>query len=188
MVLILEAGLSDRVEIVTRSGNPIDPGTLPITRNPLGKIPVLDCDDGTAIFDSRVICRYLDKLAQSGFYPEPPLLWRTLTLEATADGILDAALAMIYEIRMRPEHKRLPDWVEAQWTKIARALDAIETNHMDHLAGRMDISHIALGSALGYLDFRHDARNWRSGRPHLADWATTFAQRPSMQTTMPQSV
>ena len=185
MVLILETGLTDRVQISAVSGNPLDAGTLPVTRNPLGKIPALDRDDGTAIYDSRVICRYLDDLAQAGLYPAAPLLWETLTLEATADGILDAALSMIYEIRMRPENIRFPAWADAQWTKIARALDAIESGWMEHLAGRLDMAHIALGCALGYLDFRLDARNWRDGRPYLAAWSSNFAKRPSMQATLP---
>ena len=128
MVLILEAGLTDRVKISEVSGNPLDPGSLPITRNPLGKIPALDRDDGPAIYDSPVICRYLDDLAQAGLYPAAPLLWETLTIEATADGILDAALSMVYENRMRPDDKRFPPWVDAQWAKIARALDAIESD------------------------------------------------------------
>ena len=185
MVLILEAGLTDRVKISEVSGNPLDPGSLPITRNPLGKIPALDRDDGPAIYDSPVICRYLDDLAQAGLYPAAPLLWETLTIEATADGILDAALSMVYENRMRPDDKRFPPWVDAQWAKIARALDAIESDWMGHLAGPIDMAHIAIGCALGYLDFRLDARDWRNGRPQLTKWANNFAQRPSMQSTQP---
>jgi len=185
MVLILEAGLKERIKLSEVSGNPLDPGSLPITRNPLGKIPALDCDDGAAIYDSRVICRYLDDLAQAGLYPAAPLLWETLTLEATADGILEAALLMVYENRMRPEDKRLPAWVDAQWAKIARALDAIESDWMRHLAGRLDMAHVAVGCALGYLDFRLDARRWRDGRPRLTVWSNTFAKRPSMLATAP---
>lgn len=185
MVLIIEAGLTDRIEIVHVSGNPLDPGSLPLTRNPLGKIPALDRDDGPAIYDSRVICRYLDDWAQAGLYPEAPLLWQTLTLEATADGILEAALSMVYENRMRPENKRFDGWIDAQWSKIARALDAIEAHWMAHLAGRLDMAQVAVGCALGYLDFRLDARNWRDGRPYLAQWAENFGKCPSMQATMP---
>lgn len=188
MVLILEAGLTDRVQIIDVSGNPLDPGTMPVGLNPLGKIPALDCDNGTAIYDSRVICRYLDDVAQSGLYPLAPKLWQTLTLEATADGILDAALAMVYENRMRPEDKRFPAWVDAQWAKIARTLDAVETGWMAHLAGPLDMAQIAMGCALGYLDFRHDVRNWRAGRAGLAAWFDQFAQRPAMQATIPPVV
>jgi len=187
-VLIHEAGLADSVKISEVSGNPLDPGSLPITRNPLGKIPALDRDGGAALYDSRVICRYLDDLAKAGLYPAAPLLWETLTLEATADGMLEAALSMVYENRMRPEDKRYPAWVDAHWAKIARALDAIESNWMGHLAGQLDMAHIALGCALGYLDFRLDARSWREGRPRLALWANTFAKRPAMLATAPPAL
>ena len=188
LVLILEAGLSDRIEVTEVSGNPLDPGSLPVSRNPLGKIPALDRDEGPAIYDSRVICRYQDDLAQAGLYPAAPLLWETLTLEATADGILDAALSMVYENRMRPEGKRFPAWIDAQWAKVSRALDAIESSWMGHLAGPLDMAQIAVGCALGYLDFRLDARHWRDSRPKLAAWSADFAKRPSMLATVPPSV
>ena len=184
-VLILEAGLINRVEIQHVSGNPLDPGSLPLTRNPLGKIPALDREDGSVLYDSRVICRYLDDVAQLGLYPAAPLLWQTLTLEATADGILEAAVLMVYEDRIRPETKRFDGWINAQWVKVARALDAVESDWMPHLAGPMDMAHIALACATGYLDFRLADRNWRESRPNLTGWADHFAHRPSMLATRP---
>jgi glutathione S-transferase len=183
-VLILEAGI-DGVERVSAAGTPIDPGTLPVERNPLGKVPALDRPDGPTLYDSRVICRYLDARFGAGVYPPAPRLWDTLTLEATADGILDAALLMVYEGRIRPEDKRHAPWVEAQWAKVGRALDAVESRWMPHLAGPLDAAQIAMGCALGYLDFRLDARGWRQDRPHLAAWEATFSQRPSMLATQP---
>lgn len=185
MVLLLETGQAGDVEVVQAGGTPLDPGNLPLGDNPLGKIPALIPDDGPAIYDSPVICRYLDARAGAGLYPEAPRLWRTLTLEATADGILDAVLLMVYEARLRPEDKRLPGWVEGQWGKIARALDALEAHWMDHLGGPLDMGQIALACALGYLDFRHGARNWRAGHPGLADWQAGFAARDSMRATEP---
>jgi glutathione S-transferase len=158
---------------------------MPVTRNPLGKIPVLEREDGPALYDSRVICRYLDDLAGGGLYPAKPRLWETLTLEATGDGIMEAALLMVYEDRTRPEERRFGGWVEGQWAKIDRALDAVEARWMAHLAGPPDASHIAVGCALGYLDFRLAARDWRPGRPALAAWEARFAARPSMQATRP---
>ena len=184
MVLIHESGLQD-IERINATGTPLDPGSIPVARNPLGKVPALDLDDGTTLYDSRVICRYLDTVAKAGLYPAPPRLWDTLTLEATADGILDAALLMVYEGRLRPEALRYAPWVSAQWAKIDRALDAIEQRWMPHLSGTLDAGQIALGCALGYLDFRLDARNWRQDRPHLCAWDATFSQRPSMQATRP---
>lgn len=185
VVLLRETGLLDRVTLVTGSGSPVDPGNAPLDANPLGKVPALERDDGPALYDSRVICRYLDDLSGAGLYPEGARLWDTLVLESTADGILDAALLMVYESRIRPEALRYEPWVEGQWAKVDRALDALETRWIPHLQGPLDMGQIALGCALGYLDFRHSARGWRTGRPHLAAWEVAFAERPSMQATRP---
>ncbi len=185
MVQILETGLKDRVEVIEATGTPLAPGSLPIGVNPLGKIPALVRDNGRVIYDSRVICRYLDTLTGAGLYGSDEALWDVLTLEATADGILDAALLMTYEARLRPEPLRFPDWVEGQWAKIARALDMVERDWTGFLSGPMTMAHVAMGCALPYIDFRHDARNWREGRPRLAEWQAGFAQRPSMQATKP---
>ena len=94
MVLILELGLKDRIEIADVMGTPLAPGSVPVDQYPLGKIPALQTDDGV-IYDSRVICSYLNDLAGASMYPSGPTLWKTLTLEATVDGILEAALAMV---------------------------------------------------------------------------------------------
>lgn len=186
MVALLETGLEGRVTVVPATGTPVNPGTMPLDRNPLGKIPALITDEGEAIYDSRVICRYVDHLSGGRLYPPAPRLWRTLTLEATADGILDAAILVVYESRIRPEEKRFSDWTEAQWAKVARALDSVEGGWLEHLSGPLDMGQIALASALGYLDFRHAARNWRDGRPELAAWERGFARRDSMIATRPK--
>ncbi|OYW61484.1 MAG: glutathione S-transferase [Rhodobacterales bacterium 32-66-7] len=185
MILLHEAGATDRVTLVPAAGNPLDPGTMPVDRNPLGKVPALERDDGPTLYDSRVICRYLDTTLDAGLYPPPPRLWDTLVLEATADGISDAAVLMRYEEFVRPEATRSPDWVAAQWSKVERALDAVEARWMSHLAAPLDMGQIALGAALGYLDFRQAARDWRTSRPVLAGWWAEFAQRPSLLATAP---
>lgn len=185
VVFLHETGLSDRVQVETVNGTPLDAGTMPITKNPLGKIPALERDEGGVIYDSRVICRYLDHLSGAGLYPEAPALWDILTLEATADGIIEAALSMVYESRIRPEDKQFAPWVEGQWAKVARALDAVEHDWMNHLNGPLSGAHIAIGCALGYLDFRLGPRNWREGRPNLTAWDASFAARPSMLATRP---
>ena len=184
MVQILESGLEARVQVHGVAGSPLDTGTMPVDMNPLGKIPALIVK-GQAIYDSRVICRYLDQVAGAGLYPTGDALWPVLTLEATADGILEAALLMVYEARLRPEDKQFAPWVEGQWAKAARALDAVEARWMALLNGPLTMAHIAVGVALGYLDFRHGARDWRAGRPQLAAWEKTFAARPSMVQTRP---
>ncbi|NBZ86542.1 glutathione S-transferase [Stagnihabitans tardus] len=177
-VLILETGL--QVERIPGSGTPLDPGQAPIAQNPLGKVPTLLTDEGQAIFDSRVICRYLDDKAGAGLYQ--PDTWAILTQEALADGILEAALLMVYEGRLRPEELRFAPWVEGQSAKIDRALDLLETAPPE---GALTMGQIALGCALGYLDFRHGPRDWRARRPRLAAWAEGIAARPSMLATLP---
>lgn len=185
MVLLHETGQIGEVELVIGSGNPVDPAGAPLDANPLGKVPALERPDGPALYDSRVICRYLDARAGAGLYPEGARLWDTLTVEATGDGILDAALLMVYEGRIRPEELRFAPWVEGQWAKVDRALDALETRWIAHLEGPLDAGQIAVGCALGYLDFRHDARDWRNGRPRLAGWFAGFDVRASMRATVP---
>jgi glutathione S-transferase len=185
VVTLHELGLVDRVELVPASGTALDPGSIPLALNPLGKIPCLERTDGPALYDSRVICRYLDDLASGRLYPGKPRLWETLTLEATADGIAEAMLAIVYEARMRPEAHRRAEIVEAQWSKAARSLDAIEARWMAYLAGPFDMGQLALGCALGYLDFRGADRDWRAGRPSLAAWAARVAERPSLKATEP---
>ncbi|MBC7133115.1 MAG: glutathione S-transferase [Roseovarius sp.] len=183
-VLLHETGLDGQVEELSIATSPLATAPEAIAANPLGRIPALLRDDGPALYDSRVICRYLDARAGAGLYPEARL-WEVLTLEATADGMMDSCVLMIYETRLRPEGARSAEWVEAQWAKVARALDALEDRWMDHLAGPLDMGQIALGCALGYLDFRYGARGWRQGHPALAAWQDGFAARESMVRTAP---
>ncbi|THD85477.1 glutathione S-transferase [Aliigemmobacter aestuarii] len=185
MVLLIESGNEGRIDIVHAAGSPVDPGTMPLAQNPLGKIPALERDDGPAIYDSRVICRYLDDRFGAGLYPSGPRLWDALTLEATADGIMDAAILMVYESRIRPEDKRFDPWAEGQWAKVERALDALESRWIATLSGPVDMGQIAVGCALGYLDFRLHDRDWRGTRPQLAAWYAAFADRRSMLATVP---
>lgn len=185
MILLHETGQLAQVELTNAAGTPIEPGTMPLAQNPLGKVPALERDDGPAIYDSRVICRYLDHLAGGRLYPAGAALWDALTLEATADGIMDAAVLMVYEGRLRPEDKRVPDWVEGQWAKIARSLDALETRWIAHLTGPFDMGQVAVACALEYLDLRHAERDWRVGHPGLAAFHARIAARPSLVATRP---
>jgi len=185
MVLLAETGQLGDVELVPATGSPINTGTMPLDHNPLGKIPALLPDKGPAMFDSRVICRYLDARAGGKLYPRGDALWPILTLEAMADGMTDAAILMVYEARVRPEEKRLSEWVEGQWQKTSRALDALDSSWSAHLSGSLTMGQVAVGCALEYLDFRHGARNWRANRPSLAAWQKDFAQTPSMLDTVP---
>ncbi len=185
MVLLEESGQAASVELIAVMGNPINPGSLPIDQNPLGKIPALLRDDGPALYDSRVICRYLDDRLQTGVYPTAPRLWEVLTLEALGDGILDASVLMRYEVSLRATEHRDVAWLEGQWAKVARALDTLEHSGMEQLTGSINMGQIAVACALGYLDFRHAARGWAAGRPKLAAWWGAMADRPSMKATAP---
>jgi glutathione S-transferase len=188
MVLLHETGQLDAVTLAPAAGTPVDPATMPVGHNPLGKIPALERPDGATLYDSRVICRFLAERAPQGqrLYPDPPRLWEVLTLEATGDGIMDAAILMRYETALRPAERQFAPWTEGQWAKVARSLDALESRWMGHLAGSLNMGQIAIGCALGYLDFRHEARRWRDGRAALAAWYADFAERPSMRDTRPQ--
>lgn len=191
-VLIAEAGITD-IENVLLIGTPTAANPELIERNPLGKIPALVREDGPTLYDSRVICQFLDAHYSAGVYPDEPKLWDMLIIEATADGILDAAVLMMYEVRLRPEDKRLPAWVEGQWAKINRALDVLEDRWIDCLVGpsskagngRVYMGQIAAACALGYLDFRFTSRDWRKGRGRLSAWFDDFSKRPSMVSTAP---
>ncbi|MEM9049990.1 MAG: glutathione S-transferase [Pseudomonadota bacterium] len=186
-VLILEAGRADEVTLVPAAGTPIEPGTMPVAFNPLGKIPCLERPDGPALYDSRVICRFLNDRFAAGLYPDPPRVWETLTLEAMADGIMDAAVLMRYERFVRPDDQQMEAFVEAQWQKITRALTALEAGWMGYLAAPPDMAQLGLACALGYLDFRHGERDWRRGLPTLAGWASRIASREALAGTMPPS-
>lgn len=188
MVVLEEAGRASDVTLVDGAGSPVEPGTAVVAANPIGKIPCLVLDDGTTLYDSRVITRYLDSHFSLGLYPQGDALWRTLNLEAHVDGILDAAILCVYEQRCRPPEERSATWVDAQKQKIQRGLDALETDWLDHLRGPVDMGQIAVGCALDYLDFRQEAAGWpawRDARPGLLAWAGEFLDRPAMVATRP---
>ncbi|MCP1168120.1 glutathione S-transferase [Limimaricola litoreus] len=183
-IVLHETGQADEVTEIAAATDPFGDPVDVIHANPLGKIPALVRDDGPALYDSRVITRFLDARAGGRLYPEARI-WEVLTLEATADGIMDAALAMVLELRLRAEGERSPKWIEGQWRKVERGLDAIEDRWISHLGGQLDMGQIAVACALGYLDLRHAARDWRAARPQLAQWADRFSARDSMIATAP---
>lgn len=153
--------------------------------NPLEKVPAMVTDDGQALYDSLVICDYLDSRGSGPeLIPADPTARSTvLCRHALADGIMEAGLARVMEGR-RPEDKQWSDWSERQEGKITRALDRLESEAAD-MGDTVDLSTIAVGAALGYVDFRLGHLNWRDGRPALAAWFEAFAKRPSMAGTVP---
>lgn len=185
MILLEETGQRDDVELINVATTPVAADPALLAKNPLAKVPALERPDGPTLYDSRVITAYLDARGGDKLYPAGSRRWDTLTLEATADGILDAALLMTYELRLRPEEKRMEEWVDGQWDKIARSVAALNTRWMSHLNGPLDMGQIAVGCALAYVDFRHGARDWRKGNDALAAWFATFESQPWMRSTVP---
>lgn len=184
-VVALETGLDGRIERIAT--NTADPASNHAKDNPLGKVPALILDDGGRLYDSPVICEYLDSLHDGPklFPAAGPERWRALRRQALADGILDAAVLRMLEQKRRPEALRWDAWVALQGGKIRAALDQFEAE-ADGLAGPPDIGRIAAACALGYLDFRAPEEGWRDGRPKLAEWYAGFAERPSMRATAPR--
>ena len=178
-VLIRELDLLPQIEEVDVSTTPFASHPTVVAANPIGKIPALVRGDGPAIYDSRVITRFLNDHAKANLYPESRI-WDVLTLEATADAIMDATVSMTYEARFRPEAQQSVDWVEAQWVKASRGINVINNRWMSHLAGPLNIGQIGVACALSYVDLRHDARGWRDNNAALAAWHASFSERNSM--------
>lgn len=184
-VVVHEAGLGDRVDLLPVHTTPLQQDRTLVGANPIGKLPALIRDDGPAIFDSRVITRFLDAQAGAGLYPAGRI-WEVLTLEALADGIMEATLQIVYEMRFRDEALQSQDLMAASRDRIARGLDALSDHWMSHLKGPLNAGQIAAACALGYLDFRQGSLDWRDGRDALSDWYARFSERPSMRGSEPE--
>lgn len=149
-----------------------DPADL-IAANPLGKIPTLVTDSGQAIYDSRAIMHFIDRETGRKLYPRPAAK-RTEAdvLEATADGICDSLLSIVYERRFRPEEKVHQAWIDRQWSKVERALDHLEKN-MPRLGKTPHGGHFALAAMLRYIELRFSGK-WQKGRPKLKRYLSRF--------------
>jgi glutathione S-transferase len=183
-VIALELGL--KLEEINTSSR----GNMEYRRvNPLGKIPALQLDDGSVLFDSPVICEYLNDKGGGKFFPADSLFkagtgrWKALVLQALGDGIMDAALARVYEDRYRPAELRSADINANNISVIQSGLDALENITF---SDPPTIGEITCACAVGYVDFRVPEINWRPTHPKLAAWYEKFAQYPSMQATAPK--
>jgi len=184
MVVAHELGLADRIEKLERSGTPLDPNPEIVAANPVGRIPALLTEDVGTLMDSRVICRYLNHLGGGALYGSGLAEFPIIAREALAEGMIDSALLAAYEARLRPEEIRFQPWVDGQRAKVKRGAKAFE-DRIDEMSGDLTIDQIALGAALGYVDFRHPDLGWREACPKLAEWYAGFSDRPSMQATKP---
>jgi glutathione S-transferase len=182
LVLAIETGLAERIEVTHYETSPTLRNEAVVAVNPLGKVPVLVLDDGFALFDSAVICDYLDGLHGGARLIPPSGRERLLALrlQAIAHGIIDAGSWVRQETQRRPEPDRWPAMVEGQTRKLLAAYDLLERE--PPLEGPLYLGHIALACALGWIEFRW-LPGFRDGRPGLADWYDRFSERPSMRAT-----
>lgn len=184
-VVVRELSLRiDEVSVVPRESDELK------RVNPLGKIPALALDDGSVLFDSRVICEFLNHSGSGTFFPGTSLFrsntgrWRALVLHALADGLCDALVAMTMENRLAAE-RRNEDALTSHRAAVTRSLAALE-RLVPKFSEAPTIGEIATGCALGYLDFRHDFIAWHEQHSALAAWYEKFSQYPSMKATEPK--
>lgn len=185
VVLAHEIGIADKIELLDFRSPRVTGNPEIKTANPLGKFPALILEDGSAVFDSRVICTFLDAHFKGGMYPESDP-WGTMTLEAMAEGIMDASVLLSYERRKRPPELRDAERCNDLWAKISDAAAALNERFLYKLQGPTNMAHIAVGCSLGFLDFRHSEYDWRAGNSNIADWYQSFSTRPSMVETTPR--
>jgi len=181
MACAIARGLDQRIETV-----PTNPHQSPadlLAANPLSKVPGLITDDGMGLFDSPVICEYLDSLGSAPpmFPPPGPARWRALRFQAMADGILEAAVGRRME-QGRPQEAAREAAMARQRAAVTRTLDVLES---DLPGTALDIGSIAVACALGYLDFRFGSEPWREGRPKLAAWFAAMENLPAIARTAP---
>jgi len=182
-ICALARGLDTRIELVPC--NPNESPAVLLAENPLSKIPTLITDDGVALFDSPVICEYLDSLGDAlpMFPAHGAARWRALKLQAMGDGIMDACVPRRGELAKPKEAGR--DALIARWrAAVERTLDALEAE-LPHKS--VDIGTITVACALGYLDFRFLQEPWRETRPKLAGWFETFSQDKAVAATVPRA-
>jgi glutathione S-transferase len=187
MVCAMERGIDGHIEKLGSAAHPINQDPTIKAHNPTGKVPTLIADDGSAIYDSRVICEFIDSVGTApALFPAAGVdRWQALVLQSAADEMLDAALLARYETVARPEALRWADWHQGQITKIHTTVRAYSGAWIDHLEQRLDIGTIAAAVSLGYLDFRFPDLGWREGNERLARWYASFAERASMKATVP---
>ena len=182
-VFAIETGLDNQIEWIKT--NPWLAEDILTADNPLSKIPTLITDDEKIIYDSRVICEYLDTLhCGNKFHPEnSDLRWQVLRLQALADGILEAGIIRFLE-RKRSAQQQSKDWDNTQKETIGRGLDYLE-NTVSDWGDNLDIGVISAACVLGWLDFRFANEDWRAQRPNLKSWFEQFSKRPSITKSMP---
>tara|TARA_Y100000739_G_C20553498_1_gene439426 strand:- start:309 stop:911 length:603 start_codon:yes stop_codon:yes gene_type:complete len=184
-VVLIETGLDNSVEKIPT--NVWDPETEIIKFNPLGKVPTLIIDDATIIYNSPLICEYLDSLhnGEKLFPTNDTNRWKALGLQALGDGMMDAGIIALLESR-RSKEVINTEWIGRQNQVIKRVLDDLE-NKLEDLQSTVNIGHVSIACSLGWFDFRFPDLGWRKDHPGLADWFEYISERRSMVHTMPKS-
>ncbi|MER8580624.1 glutathione S-transferase [Mesorhizobium sp. M1423] len=182
LVFAHEAGLAGRLRVIHHETSPINRNDDVFAINPLGKVPVLVLNDGYAIFDSGVICDYLDNLESSRLIPETGRAkWSALRLQALAGGMCDIGISIRWENERRPEHLRYPALSEGMMMKLIESYDFVEREV--EFDAPLHVGHIALATCLSWLEFR-GLPDFLQGRPRLEQWFRSFVERPSMRDTL----
>ncbi len=181
VVLAIQRGIDKQMELWTVGTT--DPALLKV--NPLSKVPTLVLDDGTALYDSPVICEYLDSVGDGPkmFPPVGPARWKALRQEALGDGILDATQPRRREIAL-PQDEGRQTYIALQQGKVKAALAVLEAE-ADSLGMLTNIGEITIACALGYMDFRYPNEPWRPGHPKLEAWYAKVSAMPAMTRTVP---
>ena len=182
LVAAHEMGLAGRLTVIHHETSPTNRNAAVFAANPLGKVPVLIDDDDLALFDSSVICERLDGLHDGAplIPAASPARWKTLRLQALAQGLCDAGIALRWETERRPAELRYPPLAEGQAEKLLAGYDFLERD--GGLEGPVDLGQVAVATALDWLAFRA-LPDFRPGRPRLTAWFDAFVRRPSMRAT-----
>jgi glutathione S-transferase len=182
-VVAIETGQEKDIELVKTVT--ADPNTDIGKDNPLNKVPALVLEDGSSLYDSHVICEFLDSRHSGAmlFPPVGPARWTALRQEALANGMADAGVLRMMETR-RPANEQSQAWIARQKLKMDQGLDALE-REAPAFAGGIDIGLMTIAIVLDYFDFRFKAEDWRKGRPNLTKWHAEISQRPSLKSTLP---
>jgi glutathione S-transferase len=185
-IVAREAGFAESIEELSIAVSPVKPHVELARENPLVKVPALATPDLGTLYDSAVICEYLDSLHRgTPLFPKAgPQRWRALRLQALGDGIMEAAVLLRYESAWRPQALQWSDWTAGQLGKVRGGLNALERE----AAGwdeSFAIGQITAACVLGYLDFRFPQEAWRASCPALALWYEGIVRRPSMKATVP---
>ena len=186
MIVAHEVGVVDRIDCVRTVAAMMKPHPELMRDNPLSKLPAMVLDDGTVLYDSPVICEYLDHLHDGPKLFPAPFAERMTALrrQALGDGLLDALLLWRGELS-RPAEQQSQPYLKSFSVRNEATLASLERETPALEASAWSIGHIAIGCAVAYLDFRFAERQWRNDFPKLAAWHATFAARPSVRATEP---